>query len=128
MLLVSNGILIFKLSASVKSASSQLSQGDSDQLQAREKAARSVSITVITVSLMFLCLTLPISIDYVINYLLQNVVKLPLEEVLAQRVMNGIFTLLYYSNSAINFYVYVLTGNRFREEFIKILRCLRSKH
>ena len=60
-------MILFKVSASLKSASSQLFQGDAEQLQACEKAVRSVSKTINAVSVIFLILTLPVSIDYATN-------------------------------------------------------------
>ncbi|KAL8607500.1 hypothetical protein ACOMHN_004470 [Nucella lapillus] len=63
---LSNGVLIWKLTMSVKESGRRLTQGDSEQVVAREKAANSVTLTLIVVSLSFLVLTLPNTVFYVV--------------------------------------------------------------
>ncbi|KAL8558675.1 hypothetical protein ACOMHN_037768 [Nucella lapillus] len=41
--------------------------------------------------------------------------------------ISAICETLYHANSAINFYLYCLTGRRFREEFIKIMCCGKNR-
>ncbi|KAL8613201.1 hypothetical protein ACOMHN_043010 [Nucella lapillus] len=125
-LVAANGVLMWKLRASVKAADKHLAHGDSEQVQARERAANSVTLTVMVVSLVFLVLTLPAAIFAILSHSAMVTVVLDLSLIhksLRLIVVNDVCVLLGISNGAVNFYLYCLTGRRFREEFIKIM-CL----
>ncbi|KAL8558692.1 hypothetical protein ACOMHN_037785 [Nucella lapillus] len=119
-------IIIMRRMKSVKTAGKFIRKGDSEQAQAREKAARSVSVTVSVVSIAFLVLTLPGTINYILNHFETT------EYGLGYRFAVQYFPFvvcqaLYHANSTIHFYLYCLTGRRFREEFIKIMCCGRNR-
>ncbi|KAL8558684.1 hypothetical protein ACOMHN_037777 [Nucella lapillus] len=118
----------FRLNAThdvvLKTAEQFLSKGDYEQAQAREKAAWSVTVTVIVVSITFLVLTLPSTIYYILFYFETDSAGYR-EAVLS--LISAIGETLYHANSAINFYLYCLTGRRFRGEFIKIMCCVRNR-
>ncbi|XP_076439136.1 uncharacterized protein LOC143278009 [Babylonia areolata] len=150
-LAVSNSVLVWKLNASVRRAGKQLTQGNSEKAQARERAANSVTLTVIVVSIAFLVLTLPLTANAILNESAMNdlrelgVKSLALKEVplSGNVVANGssgdgssevsgsdlarvnfahsVCSLLSLTNSSVNFYLYCLTGRRFRKEFIKVI-------
>ncbi|KAL8606699.1 hypothetical protein ACOMHN_055374 [Nucella lapillus] len=111
----------------VKKAGKFLSKGDSEQAQAREKAARSVTVTVIAVSITFLVLTLPGTINYILFYFERAESDLAGYRQAVLGFINVFCECLFQANTAINFYLYCLTGRRFREEFIKIMCCGRNR-
>ncbi|XP_076449118.1 uncharacterized protein LOC143285606 [Babylonia areolata] len=126
-LLTSNIILIWKLTVSVKAADKHLTQGDSDQVQAHRKAANSVTLTVVAVSVAFVVLTLPTSINFMRNYFGRFRSALTSYERATEFFIDAVTGLLGHANHAVNFYLYCLTGRRFREEFIKVLCCGRNR-
>ena len=58
-LALSNSALVWKLTVSVREARQRLTPGNTEQFETRNKAANSVTLTVIIVSLIFIILTLP---------------------------------------------------------------------
>ncbi|KAL8580335.1 hypothetical protein ACOMHN_039546 [Nucella lapillus] len=130
LIVLSNGVLVWKLTVTIKEAGRRLNQGDSDQVEAREKAANSVTLTLIVVSTSFMVLTLPNSIFYM--------VVAPSSLFVVEGSQSGyevarlvfISEVCYFfstTNVAVNFYLYCLTGKRFREEFIKVVCCMRTR-
>ncbi|KAL8562145.1 hypothetical protein ACOMHN_041980 [Nucella lapillus] len=126
-LALANSILTWKLVASARRADRNLTEGSSSQTRSREKAANSVTLTIMAVSLTFLVLTLPGTINFILNHLTyfgrQQTTQLQKLQVYA---ITFICNLLGITNHAINFYLYCLTGRRFREEFLKVLCCGRG--
>ncbi|KAL8603338.1 hypothetical protein ACOMHN_039701 [Nucella lapillus] len=120
-----NIVLVWKLAASVKKARGGLTQTTSQQTLTREKNANSVTLTVIVVSLTFLVLTLPTSVNFIQTFLPLTVHTLSVSEYAELFFVATVRSLLGHSNAAINFYLYCLTGRRFREEFFKIVSCGR---
>ncbi|XP_076439154.1 G-protein coupled receptor 15-like [Babylonia areolata] len=127
-LAVSNSVLVWKLNASVRAAGRHLAAGDSKQAQARERAANSVALTVVVVSMTFLVLTLPLSIHGIVDHVgtrtLGGYRGLELARV---NFVHSLCTLLSLTNSSVNFYLYSLTGRRFRRECVKVLCCWRRR-
>ena len=98
-----------------------------EQTLAREKAARSVTLTIIVVSLTFLILTLPVSVFFVLSYVAKEYSEVKGEEYAKLYFFYTISYLLANCNSAVNFYLYCLTGRRFRQEFLSIMFCCKRK-
>ncbi|XP_070175643.1 somatostatin receptor type 5-like [Littorina saxatilis] len=129
-ILIANVVLVVKLRESLKHATEQLGAGDSQHAN-RSSEALSVSVTVITVSLSFIVLTAPAVINNLI--LTWTVFKDPasaqsfsLEDHLAIIFLEAVLNLLRASNYCLNFYLYCLTGTRFRNEFKKMLCAWRT--
>ena len=119
LLLVDNTLLIRKVAQSVSFARKMTSGGSSKHVMSREKKASSMTIMVTVASIAFLVLTLPV---IPMNYA-HYAFFLTGDSVDAARGALGvtIATLLYYCNSAINFYLYCLSGTKFRNE---LKRCI----
>ncbi|KAL8578774.1 hypothetical protein ACOMHN_045762 [Nucella lapillus] len=126
-LVLGNSILVWKLSASMKEAHSKLSKGNTEQILAREKVASSVTLTVIVVSVTFIILTLPVSVNYILSYFDRQYNQVTGYEYAKAHMFYTISILLADSNSAVNFYLYCLTGKRFREEFFRTICCGRVR-
>ncbi|KAL8562133.1 hypothetical protein ACOMHN_041968 [Nucella lapillus] len=128
MIVVANTIMTWKLVASARRADRSLTKGSSkSQARSREKEANSVTLTMMAVSLTFLVLTLPSTANFIVNHLTyaQNS-QLPLGEMFWKISTTSVCNLLGFLNHAVNFYLYCLTGRRFREEFLKVLCCGRG--
>ncbi|XP_070185018.1 growth hormone secretagogue receptor type 1-like [Littorina saxatilis] len=115
-----NGALVWKLAASTRRATQKLSAGQSLQNDDRAKKTSSATITVIVVSLTFVCFSVPLTIY--VNSVFSKISDRGETSPFQYLVYNSLM-LLYLSNFAVNFYLYCLTGSRFREAFFSMLPC-----
>ena len=125
-LAVSNSLLVWKLRLSLREAKLSLGSGQADRINDRKKKATSISITLIAVSTAFIVLTFPMSFYLIINFVFW-IINGSVVELRSLRVFYYIHQIsypLWYANSCINFYVYCLTGSKFRREAKQILRCM----
>ena len=127
-LLLSNAVLGWKLAVSVKDAKEKFSTAGSGVDQRgdtrRRKKASSATVTIIVVSAAFIVITVPFM---VYNNLFFQYAS---EDSHARDVhffLYDFFFVFSLSNFAWNFYLYCLTGSKFRGEFMKIVfRCCVS--
>ena len=124
-LAVSNSLLVWKLRLSLREAKFSLGSGQADRINDRKKKATSISITLIAVSTAFLLLTFPMSFYQIITFMfwMHGSVR-TLRSLRVFYYIHQISFPLWYANSCINFYVYCLTGSKFRREAKQILRCM----
>lgn len=122
-LLVTNTVLVRKVGQSLKEARESLAEGHgSDPFAARDRKLSSMTLTLIVMSGAFLLLTSPINFMYMVRMLAHdtgNDVRLRATSELAFSV--GL--VLWFGNVAINFYLYCLTGARYRAEFLRLFGC-----
>ena len=112
-LIISNVIIGWKLTGAMKEAKETFSARSENQKDSRQKKASSVTVTIITVSVAFVLITVPFTIYSSVFYAsTPSEIHLFLYDVL---FVIGLF------NFAWNFYLYCLTGSKFREEFKKIM-------
>ena len=124
-LAVSNSLLVWKLRLSLREAKLSLGSGQADRINDRKKKAKSISITLIAVSTAFLVLTFPMSFYQIINFMFwMHGSMRTLRSLRVFYYIHNISYPLWYANSCINFYVYCLTGSKFRREAKQILRCI----
>ena len=114
---ISNSVLIVKLRASVKSASGQLATSDIQQAS-RVTSANSVTLTAIIVSLTFVFLTLPLALFNTVTFVVGRSHTSQTRDLLI--FIGNIVYHLGDINFSINFYLYCLTGKKFRDEFKNI--------
>ena len=124
-LAVSNSLLVWKLRLSLREAKISLGSGQADKINDRKKKATSISITLIAVSTAFLLLTFPMSFVQILSF----IAWMKGYEGTLRSIRFFYYTLqisnpLWYANSCINFYIYCLTGSKFRREAKQILRCM----
>ena len=129
-LVLGNGILAFTLAAAVRKASHTLASGaQSLTLGDRKRNVSSTTVTVMAVSMAFLCFSMPImifiSVIFIPDYTDTETQSL-------YSFLHGMLFLLAFCNFAVNFYLYCLTGSRFRQQF-KTMVCgwrgeTRDKH
>ena len=109
-LIASNVVLGWKLTVAMKEAREKLSTGREDS---RQKNASSVTVTVIIVSVAFVVITVPYMVYSNLFYRFAS-------SEIHFFFYDFLFVFGLY-NFAWNFYLYCLTGLRFREEFKKIM-------
>ena len=127
-LAISNSLLVWKLKVSVREAEVSLGSGQADRVTDRKKKATSITVTLVAVSTAFLILTSPLSFLQILNFV--NWLNETLYTAQKPLFMYYILQLsypLWYANSCINFYVYCLTGAKFRREAKQILTCIFHK-
>ena len=111
-LIVSNAVLGWKLTVSVKEAREKFATGNVNQKDNRQKKASSVTVTIIIVSVAFVLITVPLTTynTFFFGYASRNI----------DYFLYDSFFVFGLFNFAWNFYLYCLTGSKFRREFIKI--------
>ncbi|XP_052777447.1 galanin receptor type 2-like [Mya arenaria] len=129
-LLAGNAVIIHHLQRS-RSRRDQLMAGQGDRQDASGRYSRSVSVLLISLCLIFLVTMTPISaylVYYPIRY--RQVEALYTRDALAgwhsfQELLfyHTVFSLLSYTNAALNFLLYVFSGTRFRSELVAMLSC-----
>ena len=124
-LAVSNSLLVWKLKLSLREAKLNLGSGQADRINDRKKKAMSISITLIAVSTAFLLLTFPMSFYQILKFMFW--INGSIDTLRSSRAVyytRKISLPLWYANSCINFYIYCLTGSKFRREAKQILKCM----
>jgi hypothetical protein len=118
LLVVGNGLLAATVSRSARAAKTMTRQSNSSA--AREKAASSLTLTLMAVSTSYLLFTLPVCVAAVwLSYVKNDGVTDPDVIALVWTVTN----LVWYCNASVNFYIYVLTGTKFRHHCLWLLCC-----
>ena len=122
-LLVTNTVLVRRVGQSLREARETLAEGRSDQFASRDKKLSSMTLTLIITSVAFFLLASPVTVfnlwEMTSGYATVNDVRLLATSELAVSV--GVVML--YLNFAINFYLYCLTGARYRAEFVRLFGC-----
>ena len=124
-LVISNSLLVWKLKISVREAEVSLRSGQADRITDRKKKATSITVTLIAVSVAFLILTFPMSCIQIFLFI-EWFFNGSTELLFASRTFFFVRLIsfeFWYTNSCINFYVYCLTGSKFRREAKQILSC-----
>ena len=85
-----------------------------------------MTLTVTVLSLTFLFLTLPLSVYYVLSYVTKEYDKVSAQEYAKVYFFSTMTYILADCNSAVNFYLYCLTGRKFREEFFRVILCWKK--
>ena len=111
-----------KLAASVREANLTLSAGQCGQAKSREKKVSSVTLTLVIVSITFIILCLPFSLYILLTDFVLD--KIPGKNVFSRSLKELVYEIinwLWCWNSAVNFYLYCLTGSKFRTECLRVL-------
>ena len=92
-------------------------------VQEKRKKASSMNAMFLSVSIVFLILLTPAILHYATS---AYWVKTPGQQA-TSTLITAIFETLSYANHSVNFFVYCLTGKRFRREFLALLR-FKKRH
>ena len=123
-LVVSNSVLLWTLNVSIRQAQHSLGSAHTDGFDGRKKQASSMTVTLVVVSMAFIVLNLPLSVVQVLGFYHQMAGSLDYfyqSDVIAHCF--AIATALWQTNSAVNFYLYCLTGSKFRRELKRMFSC-----
>ena len=112
-LVVGNAVLGWKLTVAIKEARAKFSSRREDRKDSREKKASSVTVTIIIVSGAFVLITVPLTTYNTFFHVYASSA--------IDYFLYDLFFVFGMSNFAWNFYLYCLTGSKFREEFKKIM-------
>ena len=124
-LAISNSLLVWKLKVSIREAEVSLGYDQADKINDRKKKATSITVTLVAVSTAFLILTFPMSFVQILNFIMwMNGTLNTGPPSVALYYTQQISYPLWYANSCINFYLYCLTGAKFRREAKEILTCI----
>ena len=113
-LIASNVVLGWKVTVAMKEARANFSAGSECQKDSRQKKASSVTVTIIIVSVAFVVVTIPLQTYNTLFYGYASDFGYFLYDV---------FFVFALTNFGWNFYLYCLTGSKFREEFKILFRC-----
>ena len=117
-IMLSNIVLVYKLRVSVREASDQLATSET-QTVSRAKTVNSVTLQAVGVSCAFIVLASPISIYNVVS-LTSHGKYMTIADLYTFAVLEtveSIFHTFFYMNYSVNFYIYCLTGSKFRNQF-----------
>ena len=123
-LVVGNSVLLWTLNVSIRQAQHNLGSAHTDGFSGRRKQASSMTLTLFTVSMAFIILNLPLSCVQVLgfyHYLVGSLDFFYQSEVIAYSY--EIALALWETNSVVNFYLYGLTGSKFRRELKRVFSC-----
>ena len=114
-LIASNVVLGWKVTVAMKEARVKFSAGSECQKDRRQKRASSVTVTIIIVSVAFVVITIPAQVynTFFYGYASSDF----------DYFLYDFFFVYALSNFGWNFYLYCLTGSKFREEFKILFRC-----
>ncbi|XP_025104595.1 probable G-protein coupled receptor 139 [Pomacea canaliculata] len=116
-LMIGNSVLVWKVIQSVHVAR-VMTAGGCDQVNSRQKKASSLTLTLITVSLAFLLLTAPVCVCIALNPFIETTGSQASPKTKFAWV---VCDLSWYINSAINFYLYCLSGTKFKNELRRLV-------
>ena len=124
LLLTMNSIIIHilrKRSESIVKLSERQGQGQSEGKISKMKSSnRQMFTMLLLVAFAFLILAIPMNIIGYIR-LSRDFTKTP-EDIALSYLLNSIGEKLYYTNFGINFYLYVISGRKFRSDLVKLFK------
>ena len=122
-LLVTNTVLVRKVGQSLREARDSLAEGRSDPFASRDKKLSSMTITLIATSVAFLLLTSPFVVYMIWDGTLSYNALRNVRSHASSELALSVSLMVWYTNLGINFYLYCLTGARYRAEFLKLFGC-----
>ena len=123
-LVVSNSVLLWTLNVSIRQAQHSLGSAHIDGVSGRKKQASSMTVTLFAASTAFIVLSLPLSCVQLLGFyhhMVGSMDNYHQSKVIAYSYVIGMA--LWQSNSAVNFYLYCLTGSKFRRELKRMFSC-----
>ena len=120
-LAVSNGVIMMRVGQALRDARHTLAAGTESQLRQRQSKTSSMNVTLISVSFTFVALTLPICVIYIQQFFRTSAFTGDADEAAWSFLVETLGSALWLTNNSINFYIYVLTGSRYRAELLGML-------
>ena len=128
LIIASNVVLVKTVRQSMRDARQTLAAGSRDQLKVRESQASGMTLTLVCVSLAFLVLTAPLCVFLLVRRRGGDfsVRVRDVDEAADNFFAEAVGNVLWLSNNAVNFYIYVLTGSRYRAAMASLCGCQRG--
>ena len=127
LLISANVVLVMRVRQAMEEARQTLAAGSTDQLKVRQQKTSRMTLTLVCVSVAFLVLTSPICLFFVLQRTASHAIVADVNEAAFNFFFEAIGTILWLANSAINFYIYVLTGTRYRAAMASVCGCDATK-
>ena len=127
LIITSNVVLVRRVRQSAREARQTLTAGSTDQLKVREDQASGMTLTLVCVSLTFLLLTSPLCVFFLLQRTGGDVIIYDVDEAADNFFAEAIGNALWLANSAVNFYIYALTGSRYRAAMASVCGCHAAK-
>ena len=121
-LLLGNCLILWKVSLSDRAARYLGSVRHNDAVQRRKKTS-SMTITLVVLSVIFFLTTSPICVYNIIEHYVEGSVEGDPVAAGRLRLAWAVVNILMYTNSTVNFYLYCLSGAKFRRELQRCLCC-----
>ena len=118
--------MVRKLKVSERETSDQLAPSDA-QVATRAKMVNSVTLQTVVVCMAFMILTLPAVVWNATSYIKLSTEIIDLYQYVLKAVIQAGLYNLGDVNFCVNFYLYCLTGSKFRHELKRVLCSLQRK-
>ena len=126
LLVTANAVLVRRVRQATREARETLAAGSGEQLKARQNQASGMTLTLVCVSLAFLLLTSPLCVFFVVRRTGGRAVIRDVNEAAKNFLAEAAGNVLWLANNAINFYIYALTGSRYRAALARMCGCLQA--
>ena len=123
LIIASNVVLVRAVWRSTREARRTLAAGSVDQLKARQHQASGMTLTLVCVSLAFLLLTSPLCVFGVVHGTGGHAAIDDPDDAADNFFAEAVGSVLWLANNAINFYIYALTGSRYRAAMASVCGC-----
>ena len=123
LLISANVVLVKKVRQAMKEAKQTLAGGSTDQVKVRQQKTSRMTLTLVCVSVAFLVLTSPVCVLYLVRRVFNPAISLDINETAKSYLAEYIGNTLWLANNAINFYIYVMTGSRYRAAMASVCGC-----
>ena len=107
----------------MKEARQALAAGSTDQVKVRQQKTSRMTLTLVCVSVAFLVLTSPVCVLYLVRRAFTPAIFMDINETAKSYLAEYIGNTLWLANNAINFYIYVMTGSRYRAAMASVCGC-----
>ena len=125
LLALSNGVIVRTVGKAAKVARYSLSAGTHTQLRQRQRKAAAMNVTLVCVSVTYVALTSPLCVILIDKHVRGAVFAGDVDTAAWNFFLETLTNALWLTNNAINFYIYTLTGGRYRQEVAAMLGCAR---
>jgi hypothetical protein len=128
--IVISNIFIIKSLYKAKAMRGKLDAGG-ESGKGQDQKLKSLAVMLVVVSITFIIMVSPVHLNYVVNASFDPGYTTPGKTAAIQRLTFAVGITATYLNHAINFFLYVISGGDFREEFKQMIMdwfpCLKSK-
>ena len=123
LLISANVVLVKRVRQAMKEARQALAGGSTDQVKVRQQKTSRMTLTLVCVSVAFLVLTSPVCVLYLMRRAFNPAISMDINETAKSYLAEYIGNTLWLANNAINFYIYVMTGSRYRAAMASVCGC-----